>query len=407
MPSVDSYQPGDFITKKLSIKGAAVEAGFLSASIYESIFMPTMVAEFNFRDNDDALFGRLNLSGGEPLDFTFQAPGGEVSAYKFLIHKPADLDPSLAMTSRTFRLICASEEAFTAAGGVSSRGYIQKSYVGKPISYNVQDVLKSYLGTKKPLNLEDTKGNQNIIAENEKVWEFIDRIRRRAVSSDSQSSSYVFFENKDGFNFVTIEKLFSGSVIKTFKQDLTVGTDIMKLTDANIIGIELPQLFSAIDRIDRGTMKSRVSHFNFETNEYPSKDYDTPSAKDKDGGSGSWDNDAFKNKFGRYPGRSSVVPYDNRLPVTNIPESTANQLSYSGNLMQSVIKIRVPGDTKLKAGDLVSADIIRAESTTSNQQLDTDISGKLLIASIRHQINPEGERPRYTCSLECLKGRPK
>ena len=402
----NSYQPGDFILNNFSLSGLKVNAGFISASVYESIFMPCIVAEINVRDTDDALFGGLNLSGGEEIQFAFSAPGGDTASYKLLVNKPENMEPSQSMKSRTIQLIASSEEAFYASGGVDAKGYIQKSYNGRLISYNVQDVLKSYLKTKKKITVEETKGPQNIIANNEKAWVFIDRIRRRAVSANDKSSSYVFFENKDGFNFITIEKLFRGSVVKSFIQDNTVGTDITKLNDNIIIGYELPYLFNAMDRIDRGTMSSRYTYFNFETNEYTQKVVSNPDMGNMSGGSKSWNSTAFLNKFGKTPGRTSNMPYDNRLPITGIPQYTPNQLAYSGNLMQNIIKLRVIGDAKIKAGDMINAKIIQQNSLTSPNTQDTDISGNMLIASIRHLMNPEGMKPQYTCILDCLKGKP-
>lgn len=405
--ALNSYQPGDLIIKNMTIAGRVITSGFISGSIYESIFTPCVVAEFNVRDTDDALFAGLNMSGGEPFTITFQAPGGEQASYKLLVNKVQNLAPSSQYKSRTMTLICASEEAFYAAGGMDAHGYIHKSYPKKLISANVQDVLKSYLKTSKRITIEETKGIQDIIASNEKTWDFIDRLKRMAVSAKNQSSSYVFFENQTGFNFVTIESLFKGSPIKSFVQDNTVGTDMMKLTDNNIFGYELPHMINAIDRIDGGMLKSRYSTFNFETNEYVSKSIDFPDKGDTTGGSGSWNKSSFISKFGKYPGRNSTMPYDNRRPITNIPESTPNQLAYAANLGQSLIKMRVFGDAKLKAGDLIDARIARQSSVTSNPQQDTDISGKMVIASLRHMINPEGERPRYSCVMECLKGAPK
>jgi hypothetical protein len=405
--ALNSYQPGDLIINSMTIAGRTIKSGFISGSIYESIFTPCVVAEFNVRDTDDALFAGLNLSGGEPFTITFQAPGGQQAAYKFLINKAQNLAPSSQYKSRTFTLICASEEAFYAAGGLDFHGYIHKSYPKKLISANVQDVLKSYLKTSKQINVEDTRGIQDIIAGNEKAWDFIDRMKRMAVSSKNQSSSYVFFENQKGFNFITIESMFKGNPVKSFVQDSTVGTDIMKMTENNIFGYELPHLINAVDRIDTGTLKSRISTFNFETNEYLSQSVDFPGTSDKTGGSGSWNKSSFAAKFGKYPGRNSTMPYDNRRPITNIPESTPNQLAYSGNLMQSLIKLRVFGDAKLKAGDLIEAKIKQQNSLTSNSKQDTDVSGKMIVASLRHMINPEGERPRYSCVMECLKGAPK
>lgn len=402
----NSYQPGDFVINSMSIAGKAITSGFISASIYESIFMPCVVAEINVRDSDDALFGNLNLSGGEPFVISFSVPGGQRVTYNMLVNKPEDAEPGISYKSKTIKLICTSQETFYASGGVSVQGYIQKSYQQKLISDIVKDVLTSYLNTTKKINLEPTKGPQNLLAQNEKCWEFIDRIRRRAASSTNQSSSYVFFENQNGFNFVTIESMFKGSPLKNFVVDNTVGADMTKLTDTNIFAYELPHVFNAVDRISRGTISSRTSTFNFETNEYNQNTASKPGASDTSGGKGTWNNNSFNNKFGKYPGRSSVLPYDNRNPITNIPESTPNQLSYSGELMQNLIKLRVFGDPKLYAGGLIYAAIPSQTSTTGSQTGDRDVGGNMVIASLRHMITPEGERPRYSCVLECLKGNP-
>jgi hypothetical protein len=399
--ALNSYQPGDLIINSMTLAGRNISTGFISCSIYESIFVPCIVAEINVRDNDDALFSALKLSGGEPFDITFQTPGGNKVTYKFLINKPRNLEPSGQYKSKTMTLLCTSEEAFYASGGVDTYGYIQKSYKGKLISHNIQDVLKSYLKTKKKINIEETKGIQDILAQNEKVWPFIDRIRNRAVSAQNQSSSYVFFENQTGFNFITIESMFKGSVIKNFIQDSAVSSDITKLTDNNIFGYELPYNFNAMDRIDKGTIKSRYNTFNFETNEYISKSIDFPAKNDKYGDSNNWNKPSFISKFGKYPGSTSTIPYDNRLPITNIPESTPNRLAYAGMLMQNIVRLRVFGDTKLKAGDLININIQRQNALSGNPKKD-NISGNFIISSLRHMINPEGERPRYSCVLECL-----
>jgi hypothetical protein len=401
-----SFQPGDFLLRELTLAGRPVLGGLISFSIYQSIFTPCMVGEFMFRDSDDALFGAMNMSGGEELTCTMSVPGGESIRYKFLLAKPVLPEPSQMLKSKTVKLICTSEEAFKAMGGVSKYGYIQKSYAGKQISDIVKDVLKSYLGSEKNLDIEETKGSQNILAQNDKVWEFIDKIRRRAVSSSSKSSTYVFFENPNGFKFVTIESLFSGPVVKNLIQDVTNATDILKQSHNNIIGVENPDIFDAMTRIDRGTMKSSYSSFNFQTNEYTSKTVDFPGSASKDGGDGTWDSKEFVAKFGKYPGRTSILPYDNKLPVTNIPETTPVQLAYSGNLMQNTIRLRVFGDTKLKAGDLINAKLIRQRSLSTGPVEDTDVSGDMIIASVKHEVVEAGESPRYTCILECLKGRP-
>ena len=72
--------------------------------------------------------------------------------------------------------------------------------------------------------------------------------------------------------------------------------------------------------------------------------------------------------------------------------------------MQNALKIRVPGDTALKAGDVINADIPVKSSTTEFKKNDPLLSGKFLISRLHHMIGGANDRPRYTCVVEIVKG---
>lgn len=397
-----SVQPGDILVDKIVIssdRGSLdLTTGFERCSVYESLLTPGIVAMINVKDADDEI-GQLKLQGDETVDFEFRVPGGETAKYKFALNKAEESRSMGALKSKMYVLQCVSEEALHA-----KTNPILKDYSGKQISDIVKDVHKNYLKSSKKLEMEDTKGPQKVIGQSQKAYEFIDVIRRRAVSSETKSSTYVFFENRDGYKFVTIEKLFKGEPVKSFKMENTVGKSISDETDNNIMSYNVPKTFSATERIGRGGLKADTATFDFETNQYKVKSVKPD--KMQTGGKGDWNSSAFEQKYGQTPGRRLIHPVDSRIPQTHIPDTSVNQLAYASKLMQNQIQIRVPGDTKLKAGDMIEAKIPKMVSTTSNNGEETQISGKFLIVKLHHCIGGAGEKPRYTCIIECVKGDP-
>jgi hypothetical protein len=221
----------------------------------------------------------------------------------------------------------------------------------------------------------------------------------------------VFFETREGgnqiFKFCTIEKLFEASPVKEFKQSDTVGNDVRNQTDNNIIAYEVPKQLSSKDRLSIGG-KHRVATFDVRTQKYVYKDV-TPDTKSlKSGGSGSYNSDEFKKYIESAKiSHQSIIPVDGNSgnrEKTSIPESTAEQRTYLSMLMQNAMKIRVPGDSKLTVGNMIKANIPVKSSTTENKKNDKMLSGNFLMTRLHHRIGGAGERPRYTCIIELVKG---
>jgi hypothetical protein len=402
----NGYNPGDILIDDFTVSSARgtldLAKSFVSASIYESIFTPGIMADVDVLDTDDQL-GQIKITGDETVTLSFKAPGGEAANYKFALHALDDVNMTGSQKSKTYKLKLVSEEALHAKTNT-----VQKSYM-TTVSHVIHDIHENYLKSEKKLDLEDTKGVQGIVIPSLNPYKAIDMVRRRGISDGNKSSTFVFFETRSGgsqiFKFATIEKLFQGSVVKDFQQSDAVNSSMNNKTDNNIIAYEVPKQMSATDRIATGG-KRRVASFDMRTHSYKSKDIDTDSTKYSTGGSGSYDSSEFKSKYHnpKIPPQS-VIPVDtSQRPVTNIAEQTADQQAFLAALMQNAMKIRVYGDANLKAGDMVNANVPNKVSTTGNGQTDPMLSGKFLISRIHHQIGTAGERPRYTCNIELLKG---
>jgi hypothetical protein len=400
-------KPGDIEVEKLSVSSSRgsldLSKAFVSCSIYESIFTPGIVGDISVLDADDQV-GQLKITGDENVEFSFKVPGGETANYKFALHTLEDGKMTGSQKSKVYVLKVVSEEALH-----SKTNFVQKSYK-KTISDMVHDIFTTYMKSQKTIDTEDTQGVQDIVISHKNPYEAIDMVRKRATSADNKSSAFVFFETRKGGNqhfiFSTIEKLFKESPVKTFKQSDTVNSDSNNQTDNNIIAYKVPKQLSSTERIEHGG-KRRVSTFDFRTHEYKTADKKTDPSAAKSGGSGSYDSAAFKSKYheGAKIPPQAMIPVDtSQRAVTNIADKSADQQAYLAQLMQNAMHIRVPGDTKLKAGDVVKADIPKKVSTTGDNGNDTQLSGNFLISRIHHEVQEAGIKPRYTCCIEMLKG---
>lgn len=406
------YTPGDIEISEFMLSSPRGQldliSTFIRASVFESIFHYGTVAQIYVLDTDDTL-NNLKIVGDEKIKFTFRAPGGEDASFNFALHT---LDKSQktndGMKSKTWSLTCIAEEVLN-----SKTNIVQKHYK-TTIDNIVDDLHKTYMRSEKQLIKEATKGTQKILFSGKNPYTAIDMVRRRAVSNQNKSSSYLYFETRDGsdqvYKFSTIEDLFKKGSIKTFNMLNTVGASIYNLGHDNIIAHEIPRVFNSANRIALG-LKTRVAEFNFRTWDYKTEDK-TPSDNDKKtGGDGSYNSGQFKQKYSdsvKIP-PTTVIPVDassGDRPNTGIPQMTADQRNYIATLMQNAVKIKVPGDSKLKAGDVITCNFPTIDSTTGNKDNDKMLSGDFLISRIHHQILTAADKPRYTCVIEMLKGNP-
>lgn len=396
------YQPGDiYITEFFIVSPRGyydLSHAFVSAKVYESIFNPGIILIVNVLDTDDNI-GTIKLLGDEQIKFTFQAPGGVFADYTLNVESIVDNIVMGSQKSKIYTLNCVSPEALH-----SKSSYIQKSY-NMTIGDMIKDIHTNFLKSTLPLNIEETKGTQKIIVPNLTAFHAIDMLRRRSVSDSNQSSTFAYWATYAGFNYKTIEGLFKQGPIKTFKQEDTVGASIYSRTDNNIIAYNLNKVASSMDRINDGALNQRTATFNFRTLKYEYKDT-KPNEEGTFGGTGNYNSDFFKAVFGQTYSKFSFIPLDTaEKPNTNIPESTSSQLSYISDLTQSYMTIKVPGDAIVKAGDIINCIIPNKVSTTGNIGQDVLVSGNFLVSRICRNIDIASVRPRYTDTIECVKGK--
>jgi hypothetical protein len=363
-------------------------SSFLSGKVYESIMVPNAVVEIDVLDTNDAL-GNLNIIGDETINFSFNAPGTPVLSYVFALDKPVLNSIEGTQKAKNYTLHGVGKEALQA-----KTNYIQKAY-NTDIASIISDIHTTFLKSVNPIVTEATSGIQKIIIPNLKPFDAIDMVRRRATSATNQSSTFLYFENADGHNFKTIEGMTKQGVVKTFVHQDAVGSSIYINTYNNIIHYEVPQIASSGQRIGLGGLTQRISTYDVRTRQYVSTDQQL--------NLGNFNSSLFKSVYGAVYGLFSMIPQDSAGRAgTNIPSTTPLQMAYVSNLMQIQLNMRVFGDTAVKAGDMIAANIPQAIDNTGSVQLDPQLSGNYLVSRLCRNIDVIGKTPRYTESLECL-----
>jgi hypothetical protein len=394
----NNYNPGDIFIEYFyldSPRGWLDMAGiFQSGEIYESIFNPGVVGHFTVVDTEDYL-GEYKVSGDETVSISFLPPGGITTQYTLNLNAIEDISNTGSLKAKIYKLVCISKEVMEARTNPVTKSW------NTQISGMINDIFKNYLNSTKKFNVEATKGVQRYISPNIKPFNVIKELRKRAVSLENKSSNFVFFETVDGFNFVTIESLLKNDIIKKLKHVDTVGSSIPQTFDDNIISYHIKKQAGAIDRIGLGSMNTKVNIFDIRTKKYTSE---IKKALESDFGiAGAITSSFFKKTFGNKPGKTIFVNKDSMDPNTHLGEGMPNKTAHLSSLMQNQINLEVNGDTIYKAGKCIWADIPKSVSTTGLHVTESLISGKFLISKLAHIIKKPDARPRYVCSMECLK----
>lgn len=393
--TVASYSPGDVIIQEFTLSSprGSLDLSLMYATIkiFESIFVPNAVLQADIFDVNDAL-GNLNIIGEEEIKITLGAPGGTMASYTFALDTISNQEAQGSTKSKLWTLHGVGQETM-----YSKTNFVQKSY-DTDISSIVQDIHSNFLMSTKNLITEATSGTQKILIPNYDPFKAIDMVRRRAVSTQNQSSTFLYFENALGMNFKTIEGMLKGGASKSFVHQDAVGSSIFINTENNIISYEVPQIASSTERVAMGGLKHRISTYNIRTRKYNFQDIIPDFIN-------AYNSGEFIAKYGSKYGKHSFIPVDTaNRPFTSIDTMTPQQLAYVANMMQNQVKAKVYGDAIVKAGDVVNLAIPEMMNVTGPVPLDPQISGNFLVSRLCRNVATAQEKPRYTESLECING---
>ena len=399
-----SSDVGGGVLNGCSIAGTDVRNLVFTIDYYESIYSST--ASANITLNDAAGFYQsANLKGGEDVSFSFGGRAGSTIRMNFKVGKLGDR--ARAKENQDMYMISCVPQEFLE----QNQKAIVKTQKGKKISDMTKDFHEEYTKGSNTLKKdlvtnEETEGKQNYFGTGRSPVTAIRWAGKEGKSAEAKASNYVYYQDRDGYHFRTIDKMLQGSVEAEFaysSQNIgSAGGDPSK----KIIAFD--------QKSDINTIESRFNGADSDHWYY----YDPTTGKigggSKRSGPGDTTHTGKDNitapqttewgerfNFVIAPGASKSKFRDSRDPEISDTKRTVQEHGANSSAAQQldnlVMNVRVPGDIKYKPGIKVKLSIPANQESNS---LDKR-SGDFLLTSVRHVLYRDDKDFKYECILEC------
>ena len=435
MPLDDYVKPNDVtivdivIRSKLGGPRPAEFSLFHSAlfdqvHIYEDLFAPCLKGELFILDGANFI-GHFPIIGQEEIEITFKTPAvtDKYIKHTFDVYKTSPrLNNQEGPQYEGYTLYFASPELLH-----DSHIKCSKSFNGTP-SAIVSTIMKEYFPSSL-INIEDSRNFMRFIPPYWSPFKCINWLSRRTMTLEEskREANFVLFQNLSTdngvFNYVSLSTLAQGESLEDYivsvgdRQDIGSGKNLA-MTIPDVIEYSNEKYVDKLENVQTGMLASTLL-----THDITFKKFDTTTySYNLD-----FNNANHLDEYPLMPPRNDVLsthsdsmihfkPKQNHLYI--IRDSEGNIISepeednffqedwllHRKSLMEQMSlqkhKIRVAGDTRRKVGDVVTLSIPTSEihDDRIESAIDTNISGRFLVTSIKHIINRVG--PTHEMVLE-------
>ena len=384
-----------------------VTAQVLTVQIYEDIFSPFITGSVILKESLD-LASLFPFIGEEYIEVDISTPTLKDDAIKgkYYIYKMTDRE-ILGDRSVVYQLHFISVEAVVDLNKKVSRTFADK------VSNLIEPFIKDKtigLESEKKINIEPTFNNLKYTSN---YWSPIKNLLFLAnnAANSNRTPNYVFFENRDGFYFISLESLYQNGVKEEFVYDKYV-RDSTPTGDARniqqeykrILDISIPTAYDYMDRIRSGMLASRQISYDVTKKTYSAKNYNM------------FDRFSGQKHLNQYPINSDSAIFRAGSLIINFPKSFENHSGFGDSTNSRTnqeristmkmaesnkLSITVPGRTDYTVGQKVKVTLNRMEPLSEKDSDITDklLSGNYIIAAINHYVDKE----KHECHIELIK----
>lgn len=410
--SLTSFKPNYIYIQSIDgSKTMDLTSSFLYGDYFEDILSPCVMMNIQLI-NSFGLLNKLPVRGGEKVIMSISTAFGDFvfdDKSPLYVYKASDILADL--TNEMFTLHLVTKEAIT-----NETVRCQKRYQGN-IKTTVEDILKNVLKTDKfnASNIESTSNSYTFIGNQKKPFHILTWLCPKSMPvSNSKGTSgdgvdaeargvggFLFYENKEGFNFKSIDSLVSGTQIANLSAD---SIEIKKFTYAPVEEARIKNDFTILNyyfnkNID--VLKSlRVGMYSNKTYFYDlyknNLDIFTYNLSDQIKGANKLGKDSnlpISDIFGSSISRIMFRTADSGVFSSDkVNEKSgrdnadmAKSISRYNILFSQAMVISVPCNVTLKAGDIIYAEFPDI-NITDKKDRDKQQSGLYLIKELRHHF---------------------
>ena len=394
-------------------------------SYFENIFSPCISGNLVLTDAA-GMINIMSLNGNEYIKISFrktnsQGSFGEVINRTFRVVSIKERNINTGNNYETYVIEFCSDEMV-----LSQQYRLSKSYKKSAISDIITDIMHNYLkigngGATKNFYCEQTDGVYDLILPNKKLLDTVSWLSNYAKSSSNKNGAdMLFFETGLGFQFSSLQTLFTRPSVQTFTYnpkniDDGNGNPLLDEEQYEIIKLELLKTFDTLNGTNKGAFSNRLLSINPMLRTYQKTDfnYNNYYAKSEGRLNSSPVVNNMQNRFGKAiydspppnlesgPLRLSVtnsgqdtVQYikDNPGSVTNnffVENYIPNRIAQLELAQYNKIKVVIPGYNEVYAGMVISVEIVMTTSVSDaggQRVLDPYLSGNYLVSALRHLI---------------------
>jgi len=371
---------------------------FEELNIFDTILNPCMSGNILITDALN-LTSKFNFDGSDLLKISIKKdPNGPITFKKtFKIYEKGKTLP-LTTTSEQYTLSFVSEEYY-----FSKTKKLQKMYIGRTYSDIAQEIIVKDLNVPKKFIIENTLGILNYSGNNKTPFEFLTECATKAISADDQSPTYVFFENKNGFNFVSLSYIAKQNPIARINYaPKNFGTDD-EISFYGAMHLEVISQFDVIDNINSGYYGSSGVYVDYLNRRVITKNI------------GPISNNTKSKQLNKNPevspipeavnpnlrtwvvyGPTVIATQNNTWVKENNPTATNtldDVMQYFGSrpaemrkYTEKRVKLVMPGNFNLICGSVVDLLVTSRAQNISSDSRDDSLSGKYIVLACRHII---------------------
>ena len=413
-------------------------AGVVDFRYYENVLSNNVTAtativETGYSDgtgDSQSTVDGLPIRGGERTDITIEdVYGNELTLEEGLyVNRIRDVNPDT--TKDVYFLDFASREFFA-----NEQTRVVKKYEGN-IGDNVQKILRDVLKVTTDIDIDNTSAPYNFIGNDRKPFYICTWLASKSIpevtsaggtSGKGRAAGYLFFQTRDGYHFKSIDKIFSGTVKKSYI--FNNSTSIPEKYDAKILTYDINSDVDVGKNLMMGMYNNRSIFFdplsfNYEVRSFPEVETPPPEGqivgkivKAVDSVKNYLEklataaeepvSDLIKEEFRQSPTRLMSFIMDTGVMPSGITsqdqlntwsgEKEKENYDVANTMVQSIMRynqlftvktdITIPGDFSIKAGDLIECDFPKLEGDAV-KDVNPETKGTYMVASVCHRITP-------------------
>ena len=430
-----------------TVSGAVIDMTeqFSTISIFEDIFANFITGAISFTDTNN-LITNLPIIGQEKLLLKLTTPNGDDVSNRLSSIDFTDSPLYIYKVNNKTQVndnTVAFSVSFTSGEAIrSNRIRVSQSFAGEPSEDMVKKILRDeqLINSKKEFYYELTNNNYKFVAPNMRPMEFINSVARRCLSKEyNESPTFLFYETVKGYFFRTIDGMMDRKNPKMVYRELTPNADQDTRNNPalilnNILHYDVVSTTDTISSTRSGLYGSKLVLLDIFNKDYKEYDFDYLENFEKDKHVDEFNAygsarapiaseiiDDYNKKISEYPDSVLHVQMIERDTVDGLYNpafsNTSQSIDYMGTdkwlqrrksriaaLNSAVtLRLRVPGNTTLQAGDLIGVNLMKKNSGTSATDLDPTLSGRYLVRKLHHMFSRGDGLYKHEILLECIR----